>query len=135
MTATNTASTAAVTTAGANPTAAAQAAMNASLRSLATDGAVELGVVAADIGGVSPLPWHSAVARLRDDYLKHNQEWVRLYSECARAQDRAEMAAVYDQRHVDIATTFRVAEHAAQAALPSLFVGDVKDRLDAVFAD
>lgn len=105
-----------------------------STASTAAERAVELGVIADELSGLSPLPWHSSIVKLRDAYLDHNDAWVELYSGLARAKDGSEMDAIAEASGVEISTTFRIAGRSAQAALPSLFVGDLKDRLDAVFA-
>ena len=95
-----------------------------------------LALVAAEMNDVSMLPWHSDLKEARDDYFVHMDAWSALY------EKRIEYAAYVDcetsgnppRGNGDISATFSVAERSALRALPLLFVGDMRDRVEQEFA-
>ena len=113
----------------AGQSAEARADLDASLREIASEGAVAIETAGLAVTAVEILPWHRALERARDAYVLHNVAWVDYLN---RAKDDPE-EFVIDQDEVN--RTFMEAEPMLRRALPWPVLPSLVDRVDIIFAE
>jgi hypothetical protein len=95
---------------------------------------VELELIRREITASTFLPWHRNVDVAADDYLRHVDAWLAQYKGLASAEGFEAMNTVERGGWITIRTTFEIAEQSTREAVPSLFAGDLPERLNDVFA-
>ncbi len=112
-----------------NPTDADRAELVGRLADVAAFGQEAITEAGDDLADESYLPWHTALQRAQRDYLAHNRAWQD-YLERATV-DPGEFTIPQDE----VNDSFLVAERSLRSALPPLADRDLRQRVDAIFAE
>jgi hypothetical protein len=105
-----------------------RAALDEQLVAAAASGRDAIAAAGQGVESMRWLAWHREIGAAQDAYLAHNRAWQDYLGRAA--QDPAEFGQPQD----DVNTTFEAAERSFRAALPSLALFDLADRVDAIFA-
>ena len=112
-----------------NPTDADRAELVGRLADVAAFGQEAIMEAGDDLADDTYLPWHTALRQAQRDYLAHNQAWQD-YLERATV-DPGEFTVPQDE----VNDSFLVAERSLRSAVPPLADRELRQRVDAIFAD
>ena len=112
-----------------NPTDADRAELVGQLADVAAFGQEAIAAAGDDLADESYLPWHTALHQAQRDYLAHNQAWQD-YLERATV-DPGEFTVPQDE----VNDSFMVAERSLRSAVPPLADEELRQRVDAIFAE
>jgi hypothetical protein len=99
---------------------------------------VTIAPLSGEMEDLSFLPWHGALNAARDDFLEHTDAWQAWYDEVydfAGEVGYKKKEWTAPRSGPEISATFAAAERSAMDALPDLFVGDLRERVEAEFAN
>jgi hypothetical protein len=105
-----------------------QAALDKELKAAAAAGRTAIAAAGDGVAAARWLAWHRDIGAAQDAYLAHNRAWQDYLGRAA--DDPAEFGRPED----DVNTTFEAAEDPLRAAIPSLALFDLHDRIDVIFA-
>lgn len=98
---------------------------------------VAIAPLAGDMEDLAVLPWHGGLNEARNDYLDHVDAWQSWYDELYDFGKRIAFLEDWTapQSGTEISTTFAAAGRSAKKALPTLFLGDLRTRVEMEFAN
>ena len=105
-----------------------RAKLNAQIQKVAGAGHDAVQKAGAGVENVSVLPWHTAILRAKDAYVRHNHAWQNYLAKAA--QDSSEVTRPQNE----INDSFTAAEKPMKKGVPRPTLFHLKQRVDAIFA-
>ena len=105
-----------------------RAKLNAQIQKVAGAGHDAVQKAGAGVENVSVLPWHTAILRAKDAYVRHNHAWQNYLAKAE--QDSSEVTRPQNE----INDSFTAAEKPMKSAVPRPTLFHLKQRVDALFA-
>lgn len=106
-----------------------EAARNAALQQVARDGIASIGKASHDIVDYQPVVLDPNLIEAKQAYLKHTAAWLAYLNKAAA--DPAE----FEKDQPDVDNTFMAVEPKLKAAIPPVPLGDIKQRINAIFTN
>lgn len=120
---------------GVNRTDAAYNKWREAVEDTSYDRVAALKVKQHELENMTFLPWQGALETARNDYLDHQSAWIAVMEDLTRLENEDDYQAAWKVLGPDIKATWEIVQKSAYAGLPTVFVGDLRERADEVFAD
>ena len=105
-----------------------RASLNSQIQQIAQEGHDAIQKAGTGVESVSVLPWHTAILRAKDAYVRHNHAWQDYLAKAA--QDPTEVTRPQNE----INDSFSAAEKPMKSAVPVPWLYELKNRVDTIFA-